>query len=224
MDTKGEKNQSGQSPGAAMLSVQVEAKEEKDSVLELFDSVSVWHLPDVMIGGTKGASPETFDIREYLGGKMAVVFFFQSWCKGCHEFAEQSLKPLVEEFRSEPRVRFVAVQTVFEGFKENTAEKAKNFQIEHKLKFPVGHDGPLDTSTLPEEIRTMLRNQLAHEDELPSSIMVKVGSQGTPWTLILAPNQLKGGKMEVLHSGFRFDWKKARDMLKQQLAASEDRK
>mmetsp|Transcript_17692 Transcript_17692/g.33666 ORF Transcript_17692/g.33666 Transcript_17692/m.33666 type:complete len:95 (+) Transcript_17692:704-988(+) len=59
--------------------------------------------------------------------------------------------------------------------------------------------------------------QLPHKDELPSSMMVKVGTRGTPWALILAPNQQKGGKMEVLFSGFRFDWTKVRNMFRRRL-------
>mmetsp|Transcript_34747 Transcript_34747/g.64327 ORF Transcript_34747/g.64327 Transcript_34747/m.64327 type:complete len:254 (-) Transcript_34747:460-1221(-) len=185
---------------------------EKDTVLELFESVGTWYLP-----GTKDEGK--LDAREYLHGRMAVVFFFQSWCKGCHAFAEQALCPLAAEFKDDPRVRFIAVQTVFEGFKENTPDKAQEFQLEHKLDFPVGHDNPLDVSRLPEERRTMLMAQIPHKDELPSSMMVKVGMRGTPWTLILSPNQRKGGKMEVLFSGFRFDWKKVRNMFQRRLAA-----
>ena len=49
----------------------------------------------------------------------------------------------MEQFRASPGVAFVAIQTVFEGFEVNTAERARETAEKYQLTIPVGHDpGP----------------------------------------------------------------------------------
>ena len=59
---------------------------------------------------------------EITKGKVTYLFFFQSWCPGCHSHGFPTLKKLEAEFRDD--VNFIAVQTVFEGFRTNTPQRA----------------------------------------------------------------------------------------------------
>ena len=94
-------------------------------------------------------------------GKVNYLFFFQSWCPGCHSHGFPTLKKIKEEF---PDVNFIAVQTVFEGFSTNTKERAVADVKSYGLDIPVGHDGTAGK---------------------PSPLMRRYRSGGTPWTVII---------------------------------------
>lgn len=59
-------------------------------------------------------------LREGWKGKVVYLYFFQSWCPGCHSSGFPTLQALKEEFGENEEVEFAAVQTVFEGFLTNT--------------------------------------------------------------------------------------------------------
>ena len=78
-----------------------------------------------------------------------------------------TLKNLVEVFKGKNEIKFIAVQTVFEGYKSNTKDKLRKNQLKYSLKIPMAHDtGNPDT------------------DDIPKT-MSKYRSGGTPWTIII---------------------------------------
>ena len=78
-----------------------------------------------------------------------------------------TLKNLVEKFKGKDEIKFIAVQTVFEGYKSNTKEKLRENQLKYSLKIPMAHDpGNPDTHEIPQT-------------------MSKYRSGGTPWTVII---------------------------------------
>lgn len=103
-----------------------------------------------------------------LKGKVIYLYCFQSWCPGCHSSGFPTLQAMIKEFRDDPDVRFVAVQTVFEGFGTNTPEAARKIVERYKLEsIPVGQSGAKGTR---------------------SKIMADYRTRGTPWTVIIAPD------------------------------------
>ncbi len=119
-----------------------------------------------------------------LRGEVIVLFFFQSWCPGCHKRGFPTLRALQETLGE--RVRFVAIQTVFEGFDTNTAETALESALEHGIDLPVGHDGG------PKRSRTMRRYR----------------SGGTPWFVVI------DRKGVVRFNGFRLGTRRGAALLK----------
>ena len=78
-----------------------------------------------------------------------------------------ALKKLVEVFKGNDKIKFIAVQTVFEGYSINTRDKLRKNQLKYSLKIPMAHAaGNPDTREIPE-------------------IMRKYRSGGTPWTVII---------------------------------------
>ncbi len=71
---------------------------------------------------------------------------------------------MVERFKDAEDVAFVAVQTVFEGFSTNTADRAWETAREYKLTIPVGHSG---------------------KDNRRSVLMQRYRTGGTPWVVII---------------------------------------
>ncbi len=99
-----------------------------------------------------------------LRGQVVYLFFFQSWCPGCHAHGFPTLQALEERYRDHDEVFFVAVQTVFEGFATNTKERAIQDLEDYGLAIPLAHD--------------------AGEDG-PSAFMRAYRTGGTPWTVII---------------------------------------
>lgn len=116
-------------------------------------------------------------------GKVNYLFFFQSWCPGCHSHGFPTLKKMVKEF---PEVNFIAVQTVFEGFNTNTKERAFADVQSFGLNIPVGHDGASGT---------------------PSPLMHRYRSGGTPWTVIIDKKGI------VRFNGFRLQVQQGEELL-----------
>lgn len=110
------------------------------------------------------------------------LYNFQSWCPGCHSHGFPTMKAVKDHLKTsgaEDLVRFVAVQTVFEGHDTNTADAAIDSMARHDLSdIALGHDtGP------------------------PPTIMVDYQTGGTPWTVIIGP----GPDRIVLDNGFHLD-------------------
>ena len=105
----------------------------------------------------------TLDIAEFKG-KIVYLFCFQSWCPGCHSSGFPTLRTLIDRFKDADDVAFVAVQTVFEGFSTNTADRAWETAREYKLTIPVGHSGT---------------------DNHRSVLMQRYRTGGTPWVVII---------------------------------------
>lgn len=99
-------------------------------------------------------------------GKFKVVFCFQSWCPGCHSVGLPSLQKMVEAFRDNDKVAFVAIQTVFEGHHENTYEKMVETQKKYGLRIPFGHDAGDDGKSR-------------------SNFMQNYHTGGTPWFVFI---------------------------------------
>ncbi len=117
-------------------------------------SVSHWHqLPD----GKEALSPDDFR------GKVLYMYFFQSWCPGCHSSGFPTLQKLHEEFAGADDVAFVAIQTTFEGHAENGPDKLQPTAERYGLEIPFG--------------------QSAGDDGTPE-IMQRYRTGGTPWVVI----------------------------------------
>lgn len=137
-------------------------------------AVSQWHnLPN----GTSAV-----EISK-LRGKVVYLFFFQSWCPGCHSHGFPTLKAMQKHFAANNDVSFLAVQTVFEGFFTNTTGKAKSTADDFGLTIPVGHD--------------------AGDGDSGSVTMRRYRSGGTPWTVIIGRDGV------VRFNGFRIAPKQA---------------
>lgn len=81
-----------------------------------------------------------------------------------------TLKKLIEAFKNRDDVVFVGIQTVFEGFRINTAAKLRKNQVKYEVEIPMAHAaGDQQTHNIPE-------------------IMRNYRSGGTPWTVIIDPS------------------------------------
>ena len=118
-------------------------------------AVSQWHqLPD---------GKEALNIGDYKG-KVLYLYFFQSWCPGCHKRGFPVVKKLYEKYKDDKQVEFVVIQSTFEGHSTNTAAKLKPVAAKYKLPIPFGQSrGSRGT---PE-------------------IMQKYRTGGTPWSVII---------------------------------------
>jgi len=110
------------------------------------------------------AGESVFDVQAQRG-RVVVLFFFQSWCPGCHRRGFPTLKAAVDALQGAPDVAFATVQTVFEGASVNTPQRAWSSAAEYGLKIPVGHDpGPRGARSLT---------------------MARYRSGGTPWFVVI---------------------------------------
>ena len=107
------------------------------------------------------------------------LYCFQSWCPGCHSQGFPALLHMLEFFAGEPRLAFVAVQTVFEGFDTNSLEAARGVAQKYQLDIPIGHDpGPESSGSI---------------------VMRRYRSGGTPWTIVIDRDR------RVRFNGFQAD-------------------
>ncbi len=81
---------------------------------------------------------EVIDITDYRG-KTVVMLFFQSTCEACHKRAFPTLEMLVEKFGDRDELAFLAIQTPFEDFSDNTETKLQPTADEFGLDIPFGH-------------------------------------------------------------------------------------
>jgi hypothetical protein len=125
-------------------------------------------------GAGNSIMPLTLD---QLGTNLKVIYCFQHWCPGCHSAGFPTLQRLVPAL--EPLgVRFAVVQTVFEGFEENTIERLRENQQRYELDLPFGHDAVAGRHP---------------------TIMEDYQTRGTPWFVLINPEG------EIVFSDFHVD-------------------
>ena len=105
----------------------------------------------------------SLDVSAYAG-KVVFLYAFQAWCPGCHSRGFPTLKTLSTRFADADDVAFVAIQTTFEGFDSNTAERAKAMGERYGLEMPIGHSG---------------------SNGKRSRLMQDYRTGGTPWTILI---------------------------------------
>ncbi len=130
--------------------------------------------------GIEGQSAPNWDVKQWLdadgksikplnlsdmGAGFKVIYCFQSWCPGCHSHGFPSLKKMISELGGYP-IQFAVIQTVFEGHEQNGIDKLVETQKKYNLRVPFGHD--------------MSKNG-------PPDIMKKYRTGGTPWFIIIDP-------------------------------------
>lgn len=126
-----------------------------------------------------------------LTGHYKLLYCFQSWCPGCHQSGFPTLAQIVEAFAERPDDLSIAViQTVFEGFEENTFEALLRTRQRYHLQVPFAHD-PGNGS----------------EDD-GSQLMRAYRSGGTPWFILIDPNG------RVLFNDFRLNAGKFIDIIR----------
>ena len=123
-------------------------------------------------------------------GKFKVIYCFQSWCPGCHSIGLPALQEMTKALKNNDNVRFLAIQTVFEGHHENTFDKIIEIQEEYGLKIPFGHD-PGD-----------------EDSHNRSKIMQHYRTGGTPWFIFIDQ------KNNVVFNDFHLSVEKAIEFLK----------
>ncbi len=110
------------------------------------------------------------------------LYNFQSWCPGCHSHGFPTLNAVRTALAADgfaDQVKFIAVQTVFEGHDVNTEEAARESLSRHEL-------GDL---------------ALGQDSGHPPTIMLDYRTGGTPWTVVIGPRPDR----TVLFNGFQLD-------------------
>ena len=82
---------------------------------------------------------EVIELSDYKD-KIVVMLFFQHWCQASQELALPTLKNLVSKYEGNDGIAFLAIQTVFEGFLDNTPDKLAVTAKKFDLKIPFGHN------------------------------------------------------------------------------------
>jgi len=101
---------------------------------------------------------------------------------------------MTKAYQNENRVKFIAVQTVFEGYESNSRDKLRKNQLGWGLKIPMAHAAG---------------NQQTHD--VPA-IMKNYRSGGTPWTVLIDPNGT------VVYNHFHIEPPKATAIIEQLLS------
>lgn len=83
------------------------------------------------------------EITDYPG-KIVVLLFFQHWCRASQERELPVLKKLVDHYKGNDGIVFLAIQTTFEGFLENTSDKLALTAKKFDLDIPFGHSPKLE--------------------------------------------------------------------------------
>lgn len=96
----------------------------------------------------------TLNVNDFRG-KVLYLYFFQSWCPGCHSSGFPTLQNLHREFADDDDVAFVVVQTTFEGHEQNGADKLLPTAERYGLRIPFGQSaGASGTPEIMREYRT----------------------------------------------------------------------
>ncbi len=138
----------------------------KTSLLTTFFALTLAILPAVTIRaedapqpgkGIEGADAPLLDVGTWIQlpegkdrveitdypDKIVVLLFFQHWCRASQERELPVLKKLVEHYRGNDGIVFLAIQTTFEGFLENTSDKLAVTAKKFDLDIPFGHSPKL---------------------------------------------------------------------------------
>lgn len=120
-------------------------------------TVNVWQqLP-------KSNTTNEIKLEDYRG-KVVYLYFFQSWCPGCHSQGFPTLAQLQKKFADDKEVVFLTIQTTFEGKSTNTPQRGLATAKKFKLQIPVGHSEAKRGSP---------------------QIMRDYRTGGTPWTVVV---------------------------------------
>ena len=150
--------------------------------------------------GADGKETDPVTLSNYRG-KVVYLYFFQSWCPGCHRYGFPTMAKLSEEFKDDDRIAFLAVQTVFEGHGVNTSDQLAGLQRKYDINAPFGHDGgKKENGGIPSTMRNFR-------------------SAGTPWVVVIDPSGT------VIFNDFHIDPAKAtlaiRKILEQSVTTSQ---
>ena len=105
-----------------------------------------------------------------------------------------TLQKLTQTYKNQNQVKFLAVQTVFEGYAYNSRDKLRKNQLEWGLNIPMAHAaGNPQTHEIPE-------------------IMKQYRSGGTPWAVIIDP------KGTVVYNHFHIEPSQAIALINQLLS------
>ncbi len=108
-----------------------------------------------------------------------------------------TLQKLTQVFKGDDRIQFLAIQTVFEGYRSNTEDKLRPNQQKYRLRIPMAHaPGDPHTRSIPE-------------------IMKVYRSGGTPWKVIIDPN----GK--VVYNDFHIEENEAVALIRKLMVAGQ---
>lgn len=106
-----------------------------------------------------------------LGAHWRLLYCFQHWCRGCHVTGFPTLANFLDQARSGAvDVGVAVVQTVFEGFEENTFAAMLATQRRYGLGVAFAHDPG------------------GGSDVAPSSILMQYRTGGTPWFILIDPH------------------------------------
>jgi methionine-R-sulfoxide reductase len=130
-----------------------------------------------------------------MPGAWKLVFCFQDHCPGCHRSGFPTLQRVAEAFRGSRFVSFAAVQTVFEDFEQNSAERGYANQARYALTLPFGHDAGAGSPDAGKGAGSVL--------------MQRYRSGGTPWFILVDPQGV------VAFSDFHLDADRLISFLKQ---------
>lgn len=83
------------------------------------------------------AGKDRVELSDYKG-KIVVMLFFQHWCKASQERELPVLQKLVKHYKGKDDIVFLAVQTVFEGYMDNTIDKLPVTAKKFDLDIPIG--------------------------------------------------------------------------------------
>ena len=114
-----------------------------------------------------------------LGQGFKLIYCFQHWCPGCHSHGFPTLQALIRALAGKG-FGFAVIQSVFEGFEENTADKLRPTQDRYGLTIPFGHDMQPEGAGL-------------------SSFMQDYQTGGTPWFTVINPDG------RVIYGDFHLD-------------------
>ena len=120
--------------------------------------------------------------------QVKIIYCFQHWCPGCHSTGFPTLKRITDQYSNlvhDRKLSCLAVQTVFEGYEQNTANKLRETQFRYKLKIPFAQDEQRPTPSMMKDYRT----------------------GGTPWFIFI--NQTN----HVIFNNFRIDLEHAAQLI-----------
>jgi len=138
-----------------------------------------------------GKTSKEIKLSDYPN-QFKVIFCFQSWCPGCHQIGFPSLQQLTQAFTKSDNIAFFAIQTVFEGFNENTADQIVELQQRYDLKIPFGHDA-------------------GDDDKSTANFMLDFHTKGTPWFVLIDQNN------NLVFSDFHINVENAIAYIKQEI-------
>ena len=122
-------------------------------------------------------------------GSVVYLYFFQDWWPGYRKSGFPTLKKITQAYTENDPVKFIAVQTVFEGYRSNTPDKLRENQVKYALKIPMAHAaGDPDTRQAPQ-------------------IMKDYRSGGTPWAVVIDPTG------RVAYNGFHIQADEAKALI-----------